>query len=118
MSNRRTGGAGRVFLSFLACVLVLPACAKMLPGVHATSLSVAVLAGTALGLCHLILRPILRLLTFPIGCLTLGLSGFAIDCGMILLMSELFPGFRVDGIPYAALCALLLNGIKAVVSFA
>jgi hypothetical protein len=33
----------------------------------------------ALGIVYLLVRPVLRILTLPIGCLTLGLFGFGLD---------------------------------------
>ena len=107
--------AGRRGLTFLICVLSMPACAKILEGVTAQPPQTAVLAGTLLGLAYLLLRPLLRLLTFPIGCVTLGLSGFVIDCALILLMDAYVPGFSVDGILWAALCAALVDGLCLIV---
>lgn len=98
-------------LGFLCCLLAMPLCAQMLPGITAQPMTSAVAAGTVLGIAYLLLRPVLRLLTFPIGCLTLGLSGFVIDCALILLLDFLVPGFSVAGLEWAALAALLVDGL-------
>ena len=101
----------RKWLAFLSCVLAMPLCATMMPGVYAQPLSSAVVAGTLLGILYLLVRPLLRLLTFPIGCLTLGLSGFVLDAGLIFVLHQFVPGFGVAGFEWAALCALLVNGL-------
>lgn len=104
----------RKWLAFLSCLLALPLCAEMLPGITAHPLSSAVVAGALLGAAYLLLRPVLRLLTLPIGCATLGLSGFAIDMALILLVARYVPGFSVAGLPWAALTALLVNGLTLI----
>ena len=64
---------------FLCCLLAVPTVA-MAMGVYPMDagldvLKPALLVGALLGLAHLVLRPVLRLLFAPIGCLTLGLFG-------------------------------------------
>lgn len=98
-------------LGFLCCLLAMPLCAQMLPGISAEPATTSVLAGTVLGLAYLLIRPILRLLTFPIGCLTLGLSYFVIDCALILAVDHYVPGFTVAGIEWAALAALVVDAL-------
>ena len=96
---------------FLCCLIAMPACANILPGVQADNWQIALIAGAVLGVFSLLLRPVIRLLTLPIGCLTLGASGFAIDTGLIVLMSTYVPGFYVQGLQWAALCALMVHGL-------
>lgn len=98
-------------IGFLCCLLAMPLCAQMLPGIRAQSMSAAVLAGAALGVAYLLIRPVLRLLTLPIGCMTLGLSYFVIDCALILALDALVPGFTVAGLEWAALAAFLVDGL-------
>ena len=55
----------------------------------------------------------LRLLTAPLGCLTLGLFGLVIDVGLIYLCGALVEGFAVSGLLCAALTAVCVNAICA-----
>lgn len=113
------------FLVFLTCVLAVPTCGMLLgelvlPDGALTEASAGLLrpwiaVGTLLGVAHLLLRPILRILSAPIGCLTLGLSGFAIDVALIYGCAWLVDGFHVSGLLYAVLTAILINVISAVV---
>lgn len=113
------------FLVFLTCVLAVPTCGMLLgelalpEGVlnaaNAELLRPWLAVGTLLGIAHLLLRPILRILSAPIGCLTLGLFGFVIDVGLIYGSAMLVEGFQISGLLYAVLTAILINVISAIV---
>lgn len=104
---------GRRTLTFCCCMLAIPTCTELglIPGLHADSMQTAMLAGALLGLCYLLIRPIMRLLTMPIGCLTLGLFTFIIDAALIMALPYVIPGFVLDGFSAALLAALLVDGL-------
>ena len=62
----------------------------------------------------MILRPILRLITLPLGCLTFGLSGTVIDVALIYLSGSFVRGFEVPSLLYALLSAVMINVVSAV----
>jgi putative membrane protein len=99
-------------ITFWCCVLAVPTLTKLTDGIKCDSLYLAVLAGAALGVVYLVLRPVLRILTLPIGCLTLGLFGFALDAGLIYLMGQYLPGFHVASLQWALLAALFITGVQ------
>ena len=101
---KKKHGASRWSIIFLCCLLAVPTVAIMM-GEY---------TGALLGAAHLVLRPVLRLLSAPLGCLTLGLSGMVIDVGLIYACGHLVKGFAVPGPLYAVLTALLINAICAV----
>ena len=68
-----------------------------------------------LGIAHLILRPLLRIITAPLGCLTFGLSGTAIDVLLIYIADRFVKDFDVPGFMFALLTALLINTVTAFV---
>jgi len=113
------------FLVFLCCVLAVPTCGALLgeltlPAGQWDESTLMLLrpwlgVGTLLGLAHLLLRPVLRLLSAPIGCLTLGLFGFVIDVALIYGCAALVDGFQISGLLYAVLTAILINAVCAVV---
>lgn len=106
--------SARRTLPFWCCLFGVPVCTQILPGVRAEALSGALIAGALLGAVYLIVRPLLRLLSMPVGCLTLGLSNFAIDCALFYLLPRFIPGFYVAGLEWAALGALLISGVCAI----
>ena len=105
---------GGIAVTFLCCVLGVPTCAKMLPGIVAADVMASLQAGVLLGVAYLLLRPGLKILTLPIGCLTLGLTNFAIDVGLLYGCAYLIEGFSVESVISAVGTALLINGISAV----
>jgi uncharacterized membrane protein YvlD (DUF360 family) len=108
----------RWLLILLCCILAVPTVGVLMglvpPDVNPEAVKPALLVGTLLGLAHILLRPVLRLLFAPVGCLTLGLFGLAIDIGLIYLCASCVEGFYVPSFLYALLTALLINGINAV----
>ena len=105
-------------LVFLSCVLAVPTVACILYGMPARidleTFAPLLSCGCVLGLAHLILRPLLRIITAPLGCLTLGLSGTAIDIGLIYLSAHYVRGFHVPDFSFAFFTALLINAMAAV----
>lgn len=108
----------RWLLIFLCCTLAVPTVGVLMglvpPDVNPEAAKPALLVGALLGLAHLLLRPVLRLLFAPVGCLTLGLFGLAIDIGLIYFCASFVEGFYVPSFLYALLTAMLINGINAI----
>jgi putative membrane protein len=107
---------GRATATFVCCVLAVPTIAyfHILPGITAERPEQALAVGILLAAAYLVIRPVVRLISLPIGCLTLGLSNFAIDIGLILLCGRAVAGFSVSGVWDAALAALLINAVVAI----
>ena len=105
-------------LILLCCTLAVPTVGYILglygPEPDMAALRPALLVGALLGLAHVVLRPVLRLVFAPVGCLTLGLFGLVIDVGLIYFCASAVEGFTVPGPLYAVLTALLINAICAV----
>ena len=116
---RKRRGAGRWSLIFLCCTLAVPTVAWIMGAYGGAEPSLelfqpALLTGALLGIAHIVLRPVLRLISAPLGCLTLGLFGMVIDVGLLYGCGYLVKGFDVPGILYAVLTALLINAVCAV----
>ncbi|WP_322973685.1 phage holin family protein [Pedobacter sp. MR2016-24] len=67
-----------------------------------------------IALAHATIGFVLRLLTFPINFLTLGLMSFIITVLMILLVDHLMTGFNTSRFFAAAILAIVVALIKAV----
>ena len=104
-------------ISLLTCTLAVPTVSGILygaPDVHSREALLPYLAvGVALGVAHVVLRPLLRLITAPLGCLTFGLSGTAIDVALIYLSARIVRGFPTPAFLCALLTALLINAVVA-----
>lgn len=108
----------RWMIILLCCTLAVPTVACLMgaytDGFSQAQMTSALAVGALLGLAHILLRPALRLLFAPIGCLTLGLFGIVIDIGLLYACDALVEGFAVPGLLYALLTAFTINAVCAV----
>ena len=120
--RRSSARPSRSVVVMLTCVLAAPTVAcimELLTIRNQAELRLAtpyLIVGAVLGVAHLILRPVLRLITAPLGCLTFGLSGTVIDVGLIYLSARVLPTFQVPSLLYALLTAILINAICAILT--
>jgi len=87
---------------------VLTAC-WMLDGIHVRGIFPALFASALLGVLNAVFRPILILLTLPLNILTLGLFTFVINALMLVIVSAVIPGFKVEGFWTAVAGALIIG---------
>ena len=108
-----------ILLRLLINAAALWVATRLVDGIAFTG-DVPTLFGVALvfGVLNVVLRPILKLLTFPFFLLTLGLFTFVLNAVMLLITSAasetLGLGFRVNGFVPAFIGALIVT----IVSFA
>ena len=88
--------------------------AFLLPGVEVSGFGTAILAGILIALANATIGTLLRLFTFPINFLTLGLMSFIITVLMVLLVDSLMSGFNTAGFMSALLFAVVLALIKMI----
>lgn len=104
----------RLILEILLMGLAVFLGAKLVPGVKVDGYSSALIAALLIALANATIGFILRLLTFPINFLTLGLVSFIISVLMVMLVDQLMTGFSTSGFLSAALLAIVVAIIKAV----
>jgi len=83
--------------------------AEVFPDVHAADTSTAVLVGVGLALVYQLLRPIVKILTFPFALITLGLLYVLIDAGLLWLVASAIEGYTIDSFGWAIATAVLVN---------
>lgn len=86
--------------------------AFLIPGVHVDGFGSAILVGILLALANATIGFILRVLTFPINFLTLGLMSFIITVLMVRLVDAMMDSFHTSGFFSAMIFALVLAIIK------
>lgn len=87
--------------------------AYIIPGITISGLTALFVVSIVWGILSILIKPILLLLTLPINILTLGLFTLVINAMLILMTSNLVPGFHVDGFGTAILAGIvfsILNG--------
>jgi putative membrane protein len=108
----------RLLLQWLLSALALLIVSHLVPGFHVSGLLPALIAAVVIGLLNATVGLFLKVVTFPISILTLGIFLLVINGVMILLASAVVPGFHVNGFGPAfwgaVVLALLGMLIKAV----
>lgn len=94
--------------------MALYATARLLAGVRVENPEALIGGALAIGLINAIVRPVLRLVTFPITVLTLGLFYFVLNGLMFQLAASLIPGFELDGLVAAIGGALVMSVVATV----
>ena len=92
-----------LLLRWLAAALALLLVAYLFPGIAVASFGVAVVAALMLGLVNAFVRPVVKMLTLPLTCLTLGLFSLVVNALLFWGVAAFVDGFAVEG----ALTALL-----------
>ena len=103
-----------LIIEILLMGLAVAIAAFLIPGVRVDGYLSAVLAGILIALANATIGFILRIFTFPINFLTLGLMSFIITVLMVLLVDEVMTSFNTSGFLSALLFALVLSVIKMV----
>ena len=87
--------------------------AYLLSGVQVRDLLTAVVVGIVLVIVNALVKPILLFLTLPITILTLGFFLIILNGILILFVSSMVPGFRVQNIFWAILFSLVLSVVNS-----
>jgi putative membrane protein len=109
----------RLLLQWILSAIALLLVSKIVPGFQVHGLWPALIAALVIGLLNATVGFLLKIITFPLSILTLGLFLLVINGIMILVASNIVPGFRVYGFGPAfwgaVVLALLGMVIRAIV---
>ena len=92
--------------------LALLAVAYLMPSIHVSGLSSALIAAAVIGLVNMLIKPVLVLLTLPVTILTLGLFILVINGVLFYLVGHVLQGFEVQSLMAGILGALLYSIIS------
>jgi len=76
----------------------------------------ALVAALVMGIVNAVIRPIVKLLTLPLSCLTFGLFSFVINALMFLLVAHLTHAFEVTFVG-ALLGSILMSLVSGIANF-
>ncbi len=103
-------------ISLLVTGVVIALASWLTPGVQVAGFGWAILTGLIIGFVNATVGTVLRLFTFPLNWLTLGLVSFIITILMILLTDKLMGSkFDVSGFWTAALFAIIVAIIEMII---
>jgi putative membrane protein len=104
----------RLLLHWVISALAVWIVAKVVPGISVDSATTALIAALVIGLINATLGLLLKILTFPLTILTLGLFWFVINAIMLELAAALVRGFYVRNFIAALLGAVVLSLVSSV----
>lgn len=106
----------KLLIAWLVSAIAIIIAAYLLPGVQLTGFGSALIAAIIIGLINALLRPLFILFTLPLNILTLGLFTLVINAVLILLASNITPGFEVNGFWWALLFSIILTFVNTILS--
>jgi putative membrane protein len=99
----------RLLLNWILSAVAVWIVAQVVPGVHVSGAGAALIAALAIGFINATLGALLKILTFPLTLLTLGLFWLVINALMLELAAAVVPGFQVHGFLAAFIGAIVLS---------
>lgn len=105
-------------ISWLLSALVLLLLARLLPGFSLAGYGTALLAALVIAVLNATLGLLLKIVTFPLSIITLGLFLFVVNALVLKLAAAIVPGFSIRGCLPALLAAVLLAVIAVAMRLA
>ena len=99
----------RLLLNWALSALAVWVVSHLVPGFHVNGPVAALIAALVIGFINATLGLFLKIVTFPLTLLTLGIFWLIINAAMIELASAIVPGFHVDTFGTAFWGAIVLS---------
>ena len=107
----------RLLLHWVLSAVAVWIIAHIVPGIAVSGPKAALIAALVIGLINATLGLLLKILTFPLTILTLGLFWFVINALMLELAAALVNGFYVRNFVAALLGAVMLSLVSSVLQW-
>jgi putative membrane protein len=101
-----------IFLRWLILTFSIIATSYLIDGIQVAGFLSAFYAAAILGILNAFFRPILFILTLPVNILSLGLFTFVINAMMLMMVSGVITGFKVQGFWSALFGSLLISVVS------
>jgi putative membrane protein len=105
-----------MFIQLFINALAFYITSYIIPGVVIGGWQTLLVIAVVWGILTVVIKPILVILTLPINILTLGLFTFVINAILLLMMSNIVPGFHINGFGTALLAAIVLTIVNGFLS--
>ena len=107
----------RLLINWVLSALAVWIVAHVVPGISVSGPMAALIAALVIGFINATLGFLLKILTFPLTLITLGLFWFVINALMLEFASALVPGFQVHGFVAAFLGAIVLSLVNVILKW-
>jgi putative membrane protein len=99
----------RLLVRWLISTVALLIVAQVVPGFQVRGFTSALIAAAVIGLVNATLGIVIKVLTFPLTILTLGLFLIIVNAAMLKVAAYFVPGFHISGWLPAILGAIVLS---------
>jgi putative membrane protein len=106
-----------LLINWLLSALSLVVVAHVINGFQIANFSAALIAAVVIGLVNGTVGFFLKIVTFPLSILTLGLFWLVINALMLELAAAVVPGFRISGFIPAFFGAIVLSLVNMALHF-
>jgi len=106
---------GKILIKFILTAVLTYGLASLLPNVHLSGVGGAAILVIVLGLLNATVKPVLKLIGFPITVLTLGVFLLVINVIIVKLADYLMDSFSVTGFLSALIFSIALSLVTSVV---
>jgi putative membrane protein len=107
----------RLLLNWLLSAISLLIVSRLIPGFYVRDFTAALIAALVIGLVNATLGLVLKIITFPLTVLPLGIFWIVINALMLLFASNFVSGFAVRGFWPAFWGALIVSVLSMVLSW-
>jgi putative membrane protein len=107
----------RLLLRWLLNTIALMIVAYIVPGFHVRNFESALIAVVVIGLLNATLGLLLKIVTFPLAIITLGIFFLVINAFILRLASHIVPGFSVSSFGAAFIGAAVLALLHLIFGF-
>jgi putative membrane protein len=99
----------RMLLNWVLSALAVWIVSRVVPGIYVSGAVAALIAALVIGFINATLGVVLKVITFPLTIVTLGLFWLVINGLMLELASAFVPGFQIRGFLAAFIGAIVLS---------
>lgn len=103
-----------ILITWVVSAISLLIVAYFVPGFKVADFKTALIAAIVIGLVNATLGLVLKIVTFPLTIVTLGLFWLVINAAMLMLAAKLVEGFTVAGWFSAIIGSILLSVVNGV----
>lgn len=104
----------KIFSRIVVSALALLLAAELISGIVVDGIYIALITAVVLGVLHILVKPVLVVLTIPVTIITLGLFIFVINAGLFLFAASFIDRFTVEGFLPALLGSLFVTVFSTV----
>jgi len=103
----------RLLIKWVLSALAVWIVAQIVPGIHVSGPTAALVAALVIGLVNATVGLVVKVITFPLTILTLGIFWLVINAVMLELAAYFVRGFEVRGFGAAFIGAILLSIVSS-----